>query len=245
MLAANAQLRAGLRRRASPASRARCRPAPPPTASPPSSASSLLRDADRLEVLRQPARRRPGDALRRGELRHRLEPRPREGRAVGGAVLAQHPRQAPASRSPTSCASTGATTAATTTRATTTRRSMLTAANGLMDGAARRNADACPARASARHKVEAADDFAYHDPVDGSDSDRSGHPGDVRGRLAHRLPAVRHRHGRARRCASISSTTSRRRASSIRRRRPRSPTSSRCREAWPRSRSAPGARRRP
>ena len=52
-----------------------------------------LRDADRLEVLRQPARRRPRDDLRRGERRHRLEPRPREGRPLGGAALAQHPRR--------------------------------------------------------------------------------------------------------------------------------------------------------
>ena len=55
----------------------------------------LLRDADRLEVLRQSARRRPGDDLRRGERRHRLRPRAREGRVVGGAAVAQHPRQAP------------------------------------------------------------------------------------------------------------------------------------------------------
>ena len=34
------------------------------------------------------------DAVRRGERRHRLRPRAREGRPVGGAVLAQHPRRA-------------------------------------------------------------------------------------------------------------------------------------------------------
>ena len=44
---------------------------------------------DGLEVLRQPARRRHGDGLRRGECGHRLEPRPREGRAVGRAAVAQ------------------------------------------------------------------------------------------------------------------------------------------------------------
>ena len=55
---------------------------------------ALLRDADRLEVLRQPARRRYGDAVRRGKLRHRLQPHPREGRRVGGADVAQHSRQA-------------------------------------------------------------------------------------------------------------------------------------------------------
>ena len=32
-----------------------------------------------------------GDDLRRGERRHRLRPRAREGRAVGGAAVAQHP----------------------------------------------------------------------------------------------------------------------------------------------------------
>jgi hypothetical protein len=51
----------------------------------------------RVEVLRQPARRRAGDAVRRGELRHRLEPSAREGRAVGGVDGAEHPgRSAPA-----------------------------------------------------------------------------------------------------------------------------------------------------
>ena len=53
-----------------------------------------LRDADGMEVLRQSARRRPRDPLRRGKLRHRLEPHSREGRRLGGAVLAQHPRPA-------------------------------------------------------------------------------------------------------------------------------------------------------
>ena len=52
-----------------------------------------LRDPDRLEVLRQPARRRLRHHLRRGERRHRLQPRPREGRPLGGAALAQHPRR--------------------------------------------------------------------------------------------------------------------------------------------------------
>jgi len=35
-----------------------------------------------------------GHDLRRGERRHRLQPRPREGRAVGGASVAVHPRRA-------------------------------------------------------------------------------------------------------------------------------------------------------
>ena len=41
---------------------------------------SRLRNPDRLEILRQPARRRTGDDLRRGERRHRLRPCAREGR---------------------------------------------------------------------------------------------------------------------------------------------------------------------
>ena len=51
----------------------------------------VLRDTHRLEVLRQPARCGHGHAVRRGERRHRLGPRAREGRAVGRAVLAEHP----------------------------------------------------------------------------------------------------------------------------------------------------------
>ena len=52
-------------------------------------------NSDRVEVLRQPARRRPCDALRRGKLRHGVEPHPREGWRLGGAVLAQHPVSPP------------------------------------------------------------------------------------------------------------------------------------------------------
>ena len=82
----------------------------------------LLRDADRLEVLRQPARCRQGHDLRRGELRHRLQPRAREGRAVGRADVAQHPGEAPAERRRHRDARTGANMAATTIHATTTKR---------------------------------------------------------------------------------------------------------------------------
>ncbi len=48
-----------------------------------------LRNANRLEVLRQSARCRHGDAVRRRELRHRVEPRSREGWTLGGADVAQ------------------------------------------------------------------------------------------------------------------------------------------------------------
>ena len=48
-------------------------------------------DADRLEVLRQPARCRAVHAVRRRKCRHRIGPCAREGRPVGGAVLAERP----------------------------------------------------------------------------------------------------------------------------------------------------------
>ena len=54
--------------------------------------------------------------------------------------------------------------------------------------------------------------------------DPSGHPSDVRRRLAHRLPAVGHRHRRGDARASTSSATSRPPAISGRTPRPRSPT---------------------
>jgi Phosphoglucomutase len=57
--------------RAWPASPARCRLPALSTVLPPRRAR-LLRDADGLEVLRQSARRRQGDAVWRGKCRHRL-----------------------------------------------------------------------------------------------------------------------------------------------------------------------------
>jgi phosphoglucomutase len=51
-----------------------------------------IRDADRLEILRQPAGCRSGQYLRGRKCRHRFGPCPREGRAVGGAAVAQHSR---------------------------------------------------------------------------------------------------------------------------------------------------------
>jgi hypothetical protein len=86
VLAAHATLAPGYRAglKASPVP---CRLRRRPTAWPPRWASPL-RNADRLEVLRQPARCRQGHAVRRRELRHRLGPHPRKGRRVGRAVLA-------------------------------------------------------------------------------------------------------------------------------------------------------------
>ena len=74
---------------------------------------------------------------------------------------------------------------------------------------------------------------------------RSGHQGDVRRRLAHRLSAVRHRDGRrdaARLYRALRAAVGQARSGH---RRPRSPTSSRFRRAWRRSRSGPAARNRP
>ncbi len=152
-----------------------------------------LRDADGLEVLRQPPRRRHGDDLRRGERRDRLEPRPREGRPLGGAPLAQHPRRPQASRHKSIAEKhwqeygrnyyarhdyEGIDTAA---------------ANGLVD-ALRAQLDKLPGTTVNGLTVAAADDFAYHDPVDGSTSGAPGHPHPLRGRQPRRLPPLRHRH---------------------------------------------------
>ena len=59
---------------------------------------ALLRDADRLEILRQPARRRQRHAVRRRECGHRLQPRARERRHLGGAAVAEHPGRARSKR---------------------------------------------------------------------------------------------------------------------------------------------------
>ena len=87
------------------------------------------------------------------------------------------------------------------------------AANGLMDGPARQ------ARRAARHafgglKVATADDFAYHDPVDGSVSEHQGIRICSKAARASSsgFPAPA---PRARRCASISSATRTSRTGSI------------------------------
>src|SRR5271166_1963183 len=49
----------------------------------------------------------------------------------------------------------------------------LNAANGLMD-ALRKATKTLPGKSFGAHKVEAADDFAYHDPVDHSEADQQG-----------------------------------------------------------------------
>ncbi len=168
----------------------------------------LLRDADRLEVLRQPARCRQGDAVRRGELRHRLQPRPREGRAVGGAVLAERPGGTPAvgrRDRPRPLADVrpqllfpprlrGASTAPPPKRSDgSTCATMLPGLPGKRLGAyevASPTTSPTPIRSTAASTTE------------------PGHPHRLRRRLAHRLPAVGHRHRGAPRCASMSSATS-------------------------------------
>ncbi len=86
----------------------------------------LLRNTHRVEVFRQPARCRHGQPVRRGKCRHRLRPRAREGRPVGGAAVAQHPQPAEDERRCDRARALADATAATTIRATTTRRSMRT-----------------------------------------------------------------------------------------------------------------------
>ena len=81
----------------------------------------LLRNADRLEVLRLAARRRPRDAVRRGERRHRVEPRARKRRAVGHSLLASISSPCATNRSSRSSARTGVISAATFILGTTTR----------------------------------------------------------------------------------------------------------------------------
>ena len=132
-----------------------------------------LRDADGLEVLRQSARCGPRDDVRRGEFGHRLQPHPREGRPLGGAALAQHSRRAPhlgrRSRA----------------RALADLRAQLLHPSRLRRGRPRRrqrpDGRACarsfaslPGQKFGALTVEAADDFAYHDPVDGSDTKAQG-----------------------------------------------------------------------
>ena len=108
-----------------------------------------VRDADRLEVLRQSARCRPCHDLRRGERRHRLRPCAREGRAVGGAALAQHSRRAQAKAPRRSSKSTGPNMAATTIPGMTTRRSRRSAPTPLSKNCAA-SSRRCPEPVSAR-----------------------------------------------------------------------------------------------
>ena len=203
-----------------------------------------FRDADRLEVLRQSARRRAGDALRRGEFWHRLNHiREKDGlwavllwlnilakRRISVADLArEHWR--------------------TYGRNYYTRHDFdeidHAAADGLMN--ALRAKFATPAgpdlrRADRRGRRRLR---LPHDPVDGSNTEAQGitpvmFP--AAPRIVYRLSPTEVRSGRP--CGSTSSATSRRKAISARTRRRCSPTSSRCRARWRRSRRGPDGRRR-
>ena len=126
-----------------------------------------------MEVLRQPARRRPRDDLRRGERRHRLEPRPREGRPLGGAALAQHPRR-PQARAPSDIVEAHWREYGRNYYARHDYEGIDTAAaSGLIDDLRARLAS-LPGTEVAGLTIADADDFAYHDPVDGSISTNQG-----------------------------------------------------------------------
>ncbi len=125
-----------------------------------------------MEVLRQPARRGLGDDLWRGKRRHRIEPCTREGRALGRAALAQHPRRAQGKRTRNRPQALG-----------DLRPQLLfrhdyeevdtDAANGLI-AALRDKLAALPGKSFGALTVETADDFSYHDPVDKSVSKNQG-----------------------------------------------------------------------
>ena len=201
-----------------------------------------LRDADGLEVLRQPARRRPRHHLRRRERGHRLEPHPREGRTVGGAAVAQHPRQAPHLGQRSGRRALARSTAATTIRATTTKRSTSPPRNALMDALrdqARQPAGQEIRRADGRGRRRLRLSRPGRRLGPANQGVRVMFAGGRASSIACRAPA---RSGR--RCGSISSATSRRPATSPRTPRPRLPNSSRFRADSPGSRRAPVARRR-
>ena len=63
-----------------------------------------------------------------------------------------------------------------------------------MDDSARASSPRCRARACGGMTVAAADDFAYHDPVDGSDSEHQGIRVLFEGGSRIVYPPVRHRH---------------------------------------------------
>ena len=167
-----------------------------------------VRDADRLEVLRQSARRRHGDDLRRGKRRHRLRPCAREGRAVGGAAVAEHSGGAQGKRQGHRRRSIGPTYGRNYYSRHDYEEVDSDAANELVDEL-RARLPSLPGTKLRGLTVANADDFAYHDPVDGSVSKGPGHPRPVRRRLPLRHSACRAPALRARRCASMSSATSR------------------------------------
>ena len=196
MLAANAHLAPGLRRRASRASPARCRPAAPPTGWPRSWASPCyetptgwkffgnLLDAGMATICGEESAGTGSNHVREKDGLWAV--------LLWLNILAG----AASSRRSTSSASTGPTYGRNYYSRHDYEEVDAAAANGLMDASARPARRPCPARSSAAGTVAAADDFAYTDPVDGSVSKQPGHPHPVRRRLAHRVPPLRHRHRR-------------------------------------------------
>ena len=112
--------------RGSRASRARCRPAAPPIASRKSCGVGDYETPTGWKFFGNLLDAGLRHDLRRGERRHRLQSRAREGRAVGGTALARYPRRAQAERRPSSCANIGRHMAGIITRATITKRSIST-----------------------------------------------------------------------------------------------------------------------
>ena len=140
---------------------ARCRRAAQPTALPKKLGVAMLRDADRMEVLRQPARCRARHHLRRGERRHGLRPRAREGRPLGGPAVAQHPRCAPRAGRGDRRASTGPSFGRNYYCRHDYEEVDATAADGSHRRTARADCRACPAERFGTLDGRRADDFAY------------------------------------------------------------------------------------
>ena len=190
----------------------------------------LLRNSHWMEILRQPARRRPPrqSAARRVSAPARTTSAKRTacGRRRSGSI--SWPRAA--CRSPTSCANTGRPTAAIITRATTTRRFRRHERVATRPRRCRQDLRRPQGRGRRRLRLSR---------CHGSEAADQGIRVMFEGGFAHRLPALGHRHRRRDAACCISSITSRRRASSIRRRRPRSAPSSRSRASLPGSSSAP------
>ena len=159
----------------------------------------LPRDADRLEVLRQPARRRPGDAVRRGKLRapapttcarrtasgrccsgstsspragESVEPIVREHwRRFGRDVYSRHDYEGVDATPPNGLM------AHLRTRLAGAAGTALRLGDGSRALVAAPTTSPTPTRSTARY-------------------DRAGHPHRLRRRLAHRLPPLGHRHRR-------------------------------------------------
>ena len=207
--------------RASPGSRARCRPRRPPTGSR-GARHRLLRDPDRLEVLRQPARCRQGhlcgeESFGTGSnhvrekdglwavllwldiLAARRQPVARDRARPLGALRPQL-LLAPRLRGD--------------------RRARPRA--GLMAALRERAAAAARASGFGDLVVEQADDFSYQDPVDGSLSEQPGHPASCSRAAPGSSTGCPAPAPRARRCGSISRPTSPIRPATTRTRRPRS-----------------------